>query len=70
MVQTKERLYRHKFSDFPLDCVATKVQEILEGLKLNGTRKRLVYGDNANLLDGTMNTIKIVGTLFAVRKFV
>jgi hypothetical protein len=29
-----------------------------EGLKLNGTRRRLVYADDVNILGGTVHAVK------------
>jgi hypothetical protein len=41
-----------------LEYAIRKIQEIQVGLKLNGTHQLLVYGDNMNLLEENIETIK------------
>jgi hypothetical protein len=44
--------------NFTLEYAISKVQENQEGLQLNGTHQLLVYDDDANILDGSVHTIK------------
>ena len=44
--------------NFALSYVIRRVQAIEGGLKLNGTYQLLVYADNANMLWGSLHTIK------------
>jgi hypothetical protein len=46
------------FFRFALECAIRKVQVIQDGLKLNGTQKRLVYADDVNILGGSVHTVK------------
>ena len=43
--------------NFALEYVVRRVQVNQEGLKLNDTRQHLVYGDDVNVLGGSMHTI-------------
>jgi hypothetical protein len=46
------------FFNFALDYAIRRVQANQEGSKLNGTHQRLVYGDNGNILGGSIHGIK------------
>ena len=43
---------------FVLEYTLRRVQVNQNGLKLNGTHHLLVYADDVNILDGSVNTIK------------
>jgi len=51
-------LHRHCFLIFAVEHVIRKVQEIQEGLKLNGTHQFLFYADDVNILGGSTDTMK------------
>jgi len=44
--------------NFILECPIRRVQVNQDGLKLNGTHQLLVYGDDVNILGGSVLTIK------------
>ena len=48
MIGKRKMLYRHCFLIFSIEHVIRKVQEIQEGLKLNGTHQVIVYADDVN----------------------
>ena len=43
---------------FALEYNITRVQVNQDGLKLNGTHQLLVYADDVNTLEGSINTVK------------
>ena len=43
---------------FALECAIRMVQVNQDGLKLNGTHKLLVYGDDVTVLGGSVHTVK------------
>jgi hypothetical protein len=51
-------LYRHCFLIFAIEHVIRKVQEIQEGLQLNGTHQFVFYADDVNILGGSMYIMK------------
>jgi len=44
--------------NFALEYTIRRVQVNQDGLKLNGTHQLLVYGDDGNILGGSVHTIK------------
>jgi hypothetical protein len=44
--------------NFALEYAIRRVQVSQNGLKLNGTHQLLVYGDDVNVLGGSVHTIK------------
>jgi hypothetical protein len=44
--------------NFAFECALRRVQVNQDGLKLNGTHQFLVYADDVNILDGSIDTIK------------
>jgi len=44
--------------NFALDYAIMRVQVNQDGLKLNGTHQLLVYGDDVNVLGGSVHSIK------------
>jgi len=44
--------------DFALEYAIRRVQVNQDGLKLNGTHQLMVYADNANILGGSVHTVK------------
>ena len=44
--------------NFALEYAIWRVQVNQDGLKLNGTHQLLVYADNANILGGSIHTVK------------
>jgi hypothetical protein len=45
--------------NFALEYAISKLQENQVGLEMNGTQQLLVYADNINLLEHSINTIKV-----------
>jgi hypothetical protein len=41
-----------------LEYAIRRVKVTLDGLKLNGTHQRLVYGDDSNIFGGNVHTVK------------
>jgi len=46
------------FFNFALEYAIRRVQVNQDGLKLNGTHQRLTYADDANILGGSIQTLK------------
>jgi len=44
--------------NFPLEYAIRRVQANQDGFILNGTHQRLVYGDDGNILGGSVHTVK------------
>jgi hypothetical protein len=51
-------LHRHCFLISAIEHVIRKVQEIQEGLKLNGTHQFQFYADDVNILGGSIENTK------------
>jgi len=56
------------FSNSATEFVIRKVQEIQEGLKLNGTHQFMVYTNDVSILGGSIDTIKEKHKCFSSRK--
>ena len=44
--------------NFALECAIRRVQVNRDGLKLNGTHQLLAYADDANILGGSIHTLR------------
>ena len=44
--------------NFPLEYAIRRVQVNQDGLKLNGTHQPVAYGDDVNILGGSIHTLK------------
>jgi hypothetical protein len=53
---------------YALECAIREIQEIKEGLELNGTHQLLFYADDVNLLSENINIKKSIEFLFDARK--
>jgi hypothetical protein len=56
------------FSNFATQFVIKKVQEIPDGLKLNGTHQFMVYADDVNILGESIDTMKEKHKCFSSHK--
>jgi hypothetical protein len=53
----KEDVLLSLLFNFALELAIRRVQIIQDGLKLNGTHQLLVYGDDVNILGGSVHTV-------------
>jgi hypothetical protein len=52
--------------NFPLEYAVRRVQVNQDGVKLNGTHQLLLYGDDVNILRGSVHTVKKNGVAIVV----